>query len=201
MCKRTEEEKLVLRVKKRFFAEQMELILSNAFQRLTNTWGKKENLSENFQNVSFSVRRCRFLPGRIFNGMDEAVRVHSRRKDEPNHLGWKCRRFLFGAVFAHICIWKVFGFYSSEDARIIHTPRQTGNNTKRFTHSWQPANVQEQTHTQNQTSKINRQQAFCITFLLQKKINLYPVWIYKDNFELFWVYEFSSRLYFGAAHL
>lgn len=41
------------------------------------------------------------------------------------------------------------------------------------------------THTHKQTSKINRQQAFCITFLLKKKKKIYPVWIHKDNFELF----------------
>lgn len=47
------------------------------------------------------------------------------------------------------------------------------------------------TRTQNQTSKINRQ-AFCVTCLLKnKQKNLYPVWIHKDNFELF---EFLNSL-------
>lgn len=94
--------------------------------------------------------------------------------------------FYLAPFFAHICIWSAFVFYSSEDTEIIHTPRQTGKNTKRFTHSRQQANVKEQTHTQKQTSKINIQ-AFCITFLLKK--NLYPVGIH--NFEPF---EFMNSL-------
>lgn len=173
----------------------MELILSNASRRLTNTWGKKENLSEKFQNVSFSLCRCCFLPGRIFNWMDEAVR-----------LGWKCRRFLFGTVFARICIWSVFGFYSSEDARIIHTPCQTGKNTKWFMHSWQPANVQEQTHThtQNLTSKINRQQAFCITCLLKKTTKkIYIQFGYTKtilSYLSFWI-VFKALLYLSSLML
>lgn len=144
----------------------MGLILANVSQRLTNTWGKRENLSENFQNVFFFLSPAASPAGFLTRWMRPCVSIHG---EKTSRIVWVEN---VGAFYL-----PPFLLTFASGAFLFFTPAKM---QKLYTRPVRQAKAQDGSrtagnkqmcrnkHTQKQTSKTNRQ-AFCITFLLKKK--------------------------------